>query len=269
MATFNGISAVMEEKIRPVGIVVALPEERKWLVRAFSYAKRNCYGSCTFYTGELAGRPVTLVEGGMGRVAATVACKLLLEQYQPEILISAGFCGAVLPGAKVADLLLCSRLMLFDGAALQERVVTPDAAERALMLSSLLQQHHYPATPGTFITADAIINKGELARRLPQGLPTPVLEMETAAVADAAAEWNCRFLAIRTVSDPAEEELSFDLGRLVTADMKISIPRVIFQALKTPRIIPQLLRLANNSARAGKRLSDALQLILQQKWDQL
>lgn len=242
--------------------MVALPEERKALVRCFRSVKRHTDGAVTFYSGEMAGYAVSLAEGGMGAEAATRASAMLIKRYKPEIMISAGFCGAVRPGAGVADLVLCSRLLQQEGGLLQETELPPGTTSTIAACTAILHQHDIKAWQGSFITSSSVINKTAFAEQLPQDMPVPVLEMESAAVANAAARAGIPFLGIRSVSDGAEEELDFDLGRFVTEDMKISTPRVILYTLKRPRIIPQLLRLAANSAKAGKSLADGLQLIL-------
>lgn len=252
----------MRPEKRQIGIVVALPEERMALTRRLDQAVRSRLEGLLVYTVTLDNLDIHIVEGGMGFAAATAATHLLLEQYRPSLLISAGFCGAVRLGAKVADLVLCKRLFTLDNSGLMEHTFSGNAQNNVIHTSAMLHQHGLRVWQGSFITAATIVNKSSLASSLPQELATPVLEMETAAVASQAAAAGIPFIGLRSISDDAAEELSFSIDQFVDSRMKISIPRVIKACLLKPAIIPQLFRLAGNSAKAGKSLADAVFLLL-------
>jgi adenosylhomocysteine nucleosidase len=244
-----------------IGIIVALPEERVALAKKLQQLKRRLVGDIPFYNGMLEGCYVTVVEGGMGTAAASDAVRLLLAEERPSLLISAGFCGAIRPGAQVADLVICKRLFSFDPSGLHE-VNLPGSELTTARLSAELQHLGLRTWLGSFITTSGIVTKAVVAETVPADLPTPVLEMESVAVARAAATAGVPFLGLRTISDDAGEELGFALDELTDSQLRISIPRVLFTCLKKPRIIPQLARLAGNSGKAGKILGVALQQII-------
>lgn len=251
----------MHEKNKQIGIVVALPEERVALANRMRQVKRRLVDGIPLFEGMLESRPVCVAEGGMGTVAASRATRLLLSEVRPCLLISAGFCGAVHEGARVADLVVCKRLFTSDSQGLQE-VTLPGSELSCARLSAELQSKGLRTWQGCFITTQQVLSKAAFAQQLPVGLPTPVLEMESSVVALAAAKAGIPFLGMRAISDDAAEELSFTLDELTDAQLRISILRVLLTCLKKPRIIPQLGRLAANSGRAGKALGAALQQII-------
>ena len=251
----------MHSSNKRIGIVVALPEERVALVKLLKQVKRRAVDGLPCFSGLLEGRQVCVIEGGMGRTAASRATRTLLAAFKPNLLLSAGFCGAVRTGARVADLVLCKRLFSADERGMQELNLVGSELTTA-RLSAELQHLGIRTWQGSFITTSAIVTKAALAETLPADLPTPVLEMESAAVAEAAAAAGVPFLGLRTVSDDAAEELGFTLDELTDQQLQISIPKVLLACLKKPRIIPQLARLAGNSGRAGKTLGRALQQLM-------
>jgi adenosylhomocysteine nucleosidase len=95
---------------------------------------------------------------------------------------------------------------------------------------------------GTFISCDTILNKSELAGLLPAECANPVVEMETAAIARVATLHGIPFLALRTISDPWDEELDFSIDEFCDDSMQIRIPKVLRTIAKRPHIIPQLIR---------------------------
>jgi len=116
---------------------------------------------------------------------------------------------------------------------------------------------------GTFISAGEIVAKHRLAALLPDGTTNPVLEMETAAVARIAARAKVPLVAVRAISDGADEELGFSIGELTDREMNISAWKVLRTLAGKPRIIPQLFRLARNSKIAGEHLAVAVMALLE------
>lgn len=245
---------------KQIGVVVALPEERVALVKKLQQVKRRVVNGVPLYNGTLGTRTICVVEGGMGTAAASRATKILLAEMKPNLIVSAGFCGALRPEVKVADLVVSRQMCAVDGQGMRQIPIVGGELSAA-RLSAELQSRGLRTWQGTFITTSRIVTKADMAAELPEDLPVPVLEMESAAVAQAAAAAGVPFLGLRSVSDAADEELGFSLDELTDKQFQISIPRVLLACLKKPRIIPQLARLAANSGRAGKSLGTALQQI--------
>ena len=246
-----------------MGIVTALPEERRAVLVSARQVRKQMIDGCPLYDALLADRQICVIEGGMGAGAASRAARLLLGARQPGLLLSVGFCGAVRTGAAVGDAVICRHLLNLDFNRLTE--ITPAGNEHvAARLTANLQECGINIWQGSFITTGQTISKPELARTISPNLPTPVLEMESAAVAREAAAAGIQFAAVRTVSDDAGEELLFSLDELTGANRQISIPKVLVTCLKKPRIIPQLARLAANSAKAAKNLGIICRILIRQ-----
>ena len=80
----------------------------------------------------------------------------------------------------------------------------------------------------------------------------PVLEMETAAVAQVAHELKVPVAALRAISDGSDENLDFSIEDFADQAMRISIWKVFLTLARKPHILPQLLRLGRNSRLAGR-----------------
>ena len=92
----------------------------------------------------------------------------------------------------------------------------------------------------------------------PDTAQNPVLEMETAAVAQAASEQNVPVAALRAISDGADEHLEFSIADIADSEMRIRVRKVLWTLVRKPRIIPQLVRLGKNSQRGGDNLAVAV-----------
>jgi len=87
--------------------------------------------------------------------------------------------------------------------------------------------------------------------------------METAAVAQVAAEGNVPLLALRAVSDGAGEELGFTIEEFTDREMNVRVGKVLLTVARKPWIVPQLLRLARNASIAGENLATAILVLLE------
>jgi adenosylhomocysteine nucleosidase len=234
-------------------IITAMPDESRAVLKAAGHCRKSLLSGRKRYCSQIAGHEIVLVEGGMGMLNAGWAAMALATE-NPELMISAGFGGAVLPGLGVGDVVMAQQLLQW-GAGGFEEIAVGFFGLNAIAASLGL-------TRATFISCNEIQDKRSLAARLPVSAVNPVLEMETAAVARVAAAHGIPFLALRSISDPADEELDFTIDEFCDAQMRIRPIKVFATILARPRIIPQLIRLARSSRVAAASLAIAMERLL-------
>ncbi|ABB31510.2 nucleoside phosphorylase [Geobacter metallireducens GS-15] len=239
-----------------IGLIAAMPDEIRPFLRLASPAARLHGGRFPIWRLRVGNDDIVLVESGMGIDRATAATDALVAAASPVAILSFGFGGAALPGLKVGDLAvgMTSWFAGTEGIVLR-RGIDRNLAEK---LAEELNRICNGVTRGEIITSARILKKGDLAHSLPNGISSPILDMETAAVAEAAHRRGIPIVALRAISDDAEEELSFSLDEFTDDDMAIRPRKVLATIARKPWIIPQLLRLARNSRIAGKRLAQGV-----------
>ncbi|MBU5615121.1 phosphorylase family protein [Geomonas azotofigens] len=251
----------MAKENKSLGVVAAMPQEiAPVLARIKGYARGNIDGR-NLYRFPVNGSLVNLIESGMGPAQGAAATRALIRHAQPDAILHFGFGGAVLPGLEVGELVLADRVFRLDQDGLSE-LPPPDSALAALLQDSCARVG-VQLRRGGFITASGIRNKGEMASLLGGSTPLPLLEMETAAVLEQAQAAGVPLVAIRGVSDAADEELGFTIEEFCDASLNLVPWRVAWTMTKRPWLIPQLIRLSGNCRRAGKRLALAVELALQ------
>jgi adenosylhomocysteine nucleosidase len=243
-----------------LGAVAAMPQEITPLLRRVGRCRKEEVSGFNLYRFDCGGFPVALVESGMGPEHAAKATKALIRSASPRVILNFGFCGGVLPGLAVGDLVLAERVFALAGEELSE-VPAPAQAFAPLILASCRKEGLSPRQ-GSFITATGVVNKSALAQRLKGSIDEPVLEMESAAVFREAGEAGIAAVALRGVSDPAEEELGFDIADICDPELNLSPRRLMLTLAKRPALVPQLIRLARNSKVAGKSLALGVELTL-------
>src|SRR5690606_1334419 len=87
-------------------VTFALPEESREFRKLLAEGKRRQGGKAANEIGTLHGAEVAVAHIGVGEVAAEQGIAALLEEIRPELLICAGYGGALDPALRIGDLVL-------------------------------------------------------------------------------------------------------------------------------------------------------------------
>lgn len=217
-----------------VGIVVAMDNEALAL-------------ECLSGRGEF-----RVVRAGVGSERAAAAARRLVEEGCTA-LISAGICGGLIPELDPGILVLAEAVRAPDGATwvtdLKARIAL---AERF--------RERVPYATGTLTGSERVIRRPAQKAETAARTGAVAVDMESHAVAQAAAEAGVPFLVLRVVSDPHDAELPKSALVGVTPEGHRRPLRVVSQLLKRPGDIPALIRLAEDTKRAERTLSSVAAL---------
>ena len=221
--------------MRKIGIIAAMHREVAALVKHWRSGVLESRGqNLRAFERDRA----VVVCSGIGPMAAGRAAEAVAK-LGPDVLISAGFAGALLPGMRV-------------GAPITpESVVDAETGAR------------FPALfgGGVLVSSTRVVReeeKGDLAHRY----DAQAVDMEAATVAAVAERHGCGFLAVKAVSDtldfpmPPVDEFVDENGQLREGAFAMHV------ALR-PNLWPSVFRLARNSRRASQTICGVLDAMLQ------
>jgi adenosylhomocysteine nucleosidase len=198
----------------------------------------------------------------MGEEAARQAAWQIIGLWQPEIMVSLGFGGGLLPGLAPGQLVLGASFWRYDPETGSLEEVEAPAPPRPLEeLAGGLEAAGVPGAAGSFVSTAGIIHKerqGEPLRRLAQ----PVLDLETAAVAAAAKDAEIPFLALRVITDAAGEEIPDFLREGWEPGYGPGLSQALGWLAADPRRLGPMLHLWRRGRLAARRLAAALQVLL-------
>ena len=206
-----------------IGIIAAMPEELAYLVQHLEKAQEKVVLGNTYHTGNLASHEVVLVESGIGKVMSAMSVAILADHFQVDALINTGSAGAVAEGIAVGDVVIADKLAYHDvdvtafGYAYGQMAQQPlyfesdktFVAKIQESLSQLDQKWHL----GLIATGDSFVAGNDKIEAIKSHFPEVLaVEMEGAAIAQAAHTLNLPVLVIRAMSDNANHEanISFD-----------------------------------------------------------
>lgn len=222
------IIAAMELEIRP------LLRDRQWR-RSSRVSAGRCF-EC---------QDAVVVCAGIGQKAARRAAVETVQAFRPKLLVSAGLAGALSPELKTGQVVIPAKIV--------------DASGRAFELSSALAPD-FPAI-GTLLSADQIAGPEEKCRLAIQ-YQADLVDMESAAVAEVAAEQGIDFMAVKAVSDEHDFALP-EFARFVDDQGRFRTGRFLRYAAFRPRIWGAIRKLSANSAVASQSLCRVLRRLLE------
>jgi adenosylhomocysteine nucleosidase len=211
-------------------VVAALEREIRPLVRNWRAEEREHSGRrFRFFTSETC----VAVCGGIGLEAARRATEAVIALYHPGRVESIGFAGALESGLRVGQVLEIGRV-----------IDARDSSRRE-------------AGSGAVLVSFSSVAGEEQKAKLASAYGAQLVDMEAAAVAKGAEAHGIDFAAIKVVSD----ELGFPMlpmERFVDRDGAFRTSSFLLYAGVRPWIWGTVLRLARNSSRAARCLSEHL-----------
>lgn len=207
-----------------IGIIGAMDEEIRILKEKMTDVQTTTVAGCNFHQGELGAKKVTLTMSGIGKVSAAVATTLLLEKFQPDVIINTGSAGGYDTSLNVGDVVISTEVRFHDvdvtafGYEIGQMAELPAAFYADKKLVDIAQHAAYSLSSlkvikGLICTGDTFMADPEKAEAARKNFPTMVAcEMEAAAVAQVCHQFTVPFVVIRSLSDIAgkKSEVSFE-----------------------------------------------------------
>ena len=184
---------------------------------------------------------------GIGPHAATAAARKLASRGS-EAIISWGIAGGLSSTLSIGDLVVPEQVRR------DERLYPVDATLRAALAHRL----GVPIHGGTLITTSEVIRTPETKAELHRAHGVVAVDMESAAIAEVAAEHGIAFAAIRAISDTASDPLPRGMTLAVDPETGSLRPSGVARLLLTrPHLVPQLVRTGRHFGKALSTLRAA------------
>jgi adenosylhomocysteine nucleosidase len=234
-------------------VLFALRRESAPFLRLFPVQQRFPGAPCRARFCGPSWLTVLVLETGVGPDAARRALDWLLGSplldnvpYRPKLVVSAGFCGALKPNYRAGDVVLA------------DEVVSENASWSVPWPGELEEGEWHPTLHRDRLlclsrVAAEVADKRALAERHRAG----IVDMESAAAAQACHKADVPFGCIRAVSDDCETPLSPKLAACLTGG-RVAPLRLLAATASSPGLVPQMWRLARQTRHAAGQLALAL-----------
>ncbi len=220
-----------------IAIVAALPGELRPLVKNWSRLPQSQRAAfprgCRVYVSE---RVVAII-GGMGSGPAEAAAEAAIRTLVPNLLISAGWAGALQPGIPVGDIIVPANVV---------------EVSTGRNFSTL-------AGAGTLASVPGVLDPRQKAK-LAETCSAQAVDMEAAIVAWLAREAGISFLAVKSVFDDPDHTVPGD--RFRRSDGKFSYARFLAYSAMHPATWGSLPQMARNARLSARSLANVLNRII-------
>ncbi len=207
-----------------IGIIGAMQQEVAILKDALEQCQVVSKGGCTYYSGKIHGVDVVLLQSGIGKVAAAIGTTILLDEYQPDVVINTGSAGGFDSSLNVGDVVISTEVRHHDAdvtafgyeigqMAGQPAAFSADAKLMAVAEKALESLDGKHAVRGLICTGDAFVCTAERQDFIRKHFPSVIaVEMEASAIAQTCHQFQVPFVVVRAISDVADKEspMSFD-----------------------------------------------------------
>lgn len=214
-----------------IAIIAAMEREVGPLVRGWKVREVSCDGRS--YKLFEAGNAVVICSG-IGAEEARRAAEAVIGESRPMLLLSVGFAGALDPKMKVADVI-------------EARVVVNVADGSRTETGS---------GQGILVSYSGVADR-EQKRRLAEAYGADAVDMEAAAVAQAALANGIGFVALKAISDVADFAMP-PTDRFVSNNGEFRTVGFAAHVALRPWLWKSTIVLARNSAKASRALSASI-----------
>ncbi|RUT80190.1 5'-methylthioadenosine/adenosylhomocysteine nucleosidase [Ancylomarina longa] len=226
-----------------IGIIGAMEIEVVRLRELLSNRAEQQKGGFVFYTGNLKGVDVVLLQSGIGKVNAAIGAAILIDTFQPDFVINTGAAGGFPSDLKVGDIVISQKVLHHDmdctvfGYKAGQVPGMPEHFDANAQLIELADKSIHRLTNlqtkiGTILTGDQFMNDPKATQRIKKMFPdADAVEMEGAAIAQTCYQFHIPFVIIRSISDIAGQENAVEYEEFVetaainSADMVMEMVR--------------------------------------------
>ena len=182
---------------------------------------------------------------GVGPARAQLAAREALH-WQPDVCIAAGFAGGLKPSYRTGEVLVAATVR--DAESQRSISANPEIIAEAIAAGA--------RGINALCTSDRPLASVDDKRRM--GRIADAVDMESFFVLFEAQEQGIQGVAIRAVSDAADENVPMDFSEVLDNRGRVRIWRLVAKIVRAPQHIPALIRLGFASRRGAQGLAQVL-----------
>lgn len=191
---------------------------------------------------KLCGDRVPVFFTGIGRDNAEKSVREFLASHAPELLLTCGFAGALVPELKIGDVIFA----------------IPENAESGVYAGVRTNLENAGARPAKIFCADRIATTVGDKKKLRDETGADAAEMESGAIQEVCGGRSVRCVTVRVISDTATEDLPLDFNKYLKPDKSVDMSKLMMAVARAPWKMGALMELQKNTKLAAQRLAEVL-----------
>lgn len=206
-----------------IGIIGAMEEEVSVLKKEMVSRQVFEYAGMRFHKGQLSGKEVIVVRSGVGKVNAGICAQILIDRFAVSMLINTGIAGSLDNRIDIGDVVISTDSVQHDinavafgyevGQIPRMDTLSFPADIKLVNLAKKVNEAVNPDVKtfmGRIATGDCFVADAETKKYIVDKFNPLCVEMEGAAIAQAAYINNVPYIITRAISDKADDSAHVD-----------------------------------------------------------
>ncbi|MCC4831234.1 MULTISPECIES: 5'-methylthioadenosine/adenosylhomocysteine nucleosidase [unclassified Shewanella] len=210
-----------------IAIIGAMEPEVAHLIETMTNPVHSTVAGIEFVEGQLSGQDVVVTRSGIGKVAASIATTLVINNFNVDAVINTGSAGGFVDSLSIGDIVISSEVRHHDvdvtafgyeigQMASQPAAFIPDAKLVEAAKAAISSLGEAQVIEGLIATGDSFICDPERTKIMLNNFPTmAACEMEAAAIAQVCHQFEVPFVVIRSLSDNANNDSAVDFDTYI------------------------------------------------------
>ena len=223
-----------------IGIICAMQIEADGIIALCENVKTATHAKMKFTLGTLHGRDVCIVVCGVGKVNAAMCALMLIEKYNPDLVLNSGVAGSLSPIVGIGDIVVATKSVEHDmnGTALgdkQGEITFPDGnmmffecdKQASTLLAAICKE--IPDTKvaqGIIASGDIFVSDRKQRFKINDRFGALACEMEGAAIGHVCVRCEVPYGIIRAISDDLDENKGMDFVKFCDLASKKTVAAV-------------------------------------------
>ncbi len=244
-----------------IAILGAVTEEIAGIKREINISDRVRLDKSEAWFGKYQGRNIVLVRTGVGRKRAQNATQQVIDKFNPEVIISMGYAGALTEGLNVGDMFVASTILSPESDSNSFEMDDPKNLKWLELAKNTPPPENVKLKIGRLITVDMVVHTPKAKKELGSRFRAEAVEMETLEIALLARVNKIAFISIRGISDAVNHEL-IDCSSFLGSDGELSKLRAGWYVLTHPKSLKNAFSLRSNTQIATQNLTDFISRLI-------
>ncbi|WP_425619768.1 5'-methylthioadenosine/adenosylhomocysteine nucleosidase [Buchnera aphidicola] len=210
-----------------IGIIGAIKEEIKQLKKIIFLYKKIIIQRHTVYLGTFKNNNIFLIESGIGKVSSSIAVMILINVYQPNIIINGGSAGSLKSSLNIGDVILPKQVCYYDvnltnfNYSYGQIPTYPQKFTVNQKCNKFFKNKYFNnqlnVQTGLIISGDSFISDNIYTSILKNLFPAAIaVDMESAAIAQICYKFNIPLIVVKSISDLSNENATFNFKKNIS-----------------------------------------------------
>lgn len=218
-----------------IGIIVAEEKELESIKEIMNSVEETIVYEKIFYKGQIENKNVIVVKSNVGKVNSARVCQMLIDKFNPSLVINVGTSGSVNNTLEIGDVVVADKLYQYDfdvtpfGRKLGE---IENTGEYVKVDNDLLKLFDgLDVVVGSIASGDKFIVDNKEKDNIRNLFNALCIEMEGASVAQVCHLCKVPFLIIRSITDKQDGSSKVDFETFLESSSK-KAAKIVKEILK-------------------------------------